>query len=200
MISDPGDIFTLKYEDLVGLEGFAEKSAENIIKAIEESKRIALDKFIFGLGIRHVGEESAINLVNRFGSLEKLRNAEIEDLLEVKDTGEIMAKSIYNWFRNKQNIELLEKLKKTGVRIISPKKLQAKKLQAKTFVLTGELETMTRDEAKEKIRELGGDVSGSVSKNTDFVVKGAESGKKYDEAKKLGVKIINEKEFLRIIQ
>ena len=111
-----------------------------------------------------------------------------------------MAKSIYNWFRNKQNIELLEKLKKTGVRIISPKKLQAKKLQAKTFVLTGELETMTRDEAKEKIRELGGDVSGSVSKNTDFVVKGAESGKKYDEAKKLGVKIINEKEFLRIIQ
>lgn len=212
LISDPADIFKLKKGDIISLEslprkkpkafvrGFAEKSAENIIKAIEESKRIALDKFIFGLGIRHVGEESAINLVNRFGSLEKLRNAEIEDLLEVKDTGEIMAKSIYNWFRNKQNIELLEKLKKTGVRIISPKKLQAKKLQAKTFVLTGELETMTRDEAKEKIRELGGDVSGSVSKNTDFVVKGAESGKKYNEAKKLGVKIINEKEFLRIIQ
>ena len=203
LISNPADIFKLKEEDLVSLERFAEKSAENIIKAIGESKRIPLDKFIFGLGIRHVGEESAINLVNHFNGLENLKKAGIDDLLKVKDTGEIMAKSIYNWFRNKKNLELLKKLKQAGVKIINPPQ-QARgkqtKLKNKTFVLTGELETMTRDEAKEKIRALGGDISGSVSKNTDWVVRGTEPGLKYDKAKKLDVKIINEKEFLKLIK
>ena len=214
LISNSADIFELKEKNLVSLERFAEKSAENIIKAIEQSKRIALDKFIFGLGIRHVGEESAINLASHFsalggkasgwGSLEKLKKAKIEDLIKVKDTGNVMAESIYRWFRNKQNANLLKKLKQVGIKITNPqptlKLRRASKFQNKTIVLTGELESMTRDEAKEKIRELGGDVSGSVSKNTDFVVKGAEPGTKYDEAKKLGVKTINEKEFLRIIQ
>jgi len=207
LVSGPADIFELKQGDLTPLERFADKSAENIIKAIEQSKRIALDKFIFGLGIRHVGEESAINLANHFGSLEKIKKAEIEDLLKVKDTGNVMAESIYRWFRDKRNSNLLSRLKQVGIQILNPKseirnkfKIRNKNFLNKTVVLTGELESMTRDEAKEKIRELGGDVSGSVSKNTDFVVKGAEPGSKYDEAKKLGVKIINEKEFLRTIQ
>lgn len=200
LISNSADIFLLKQEDLMPLERFAEKSAENIIKAIENSKQIPLYKFIFGLGIRHVGEESAINLANHFNSLEKLKKASIDDLFKVKDTGDVMAKSIFNWFHDKRNLKLLEKLAKVGVRIQNPKKLQAKKLQAKAFVFTGELDKMTRDEAKEKIRQLGGDVSGSVSKNTDFVVAGSEPGSKYDNAKKLGVKIINEKQFLKMIK
>ena len=216
LISNPADIFKLKKGDIIPLEslprkkpkafvrGFAEKSAENIIKAIEQSKRIALDKFIFGLGIRHVGEESAINLANHFRNLENLKKAEIDDLLNVKDTGEVMARSIYRWFRDRKNANLLKKLKQVGIKITNPqptlKLRRASKFQNKTIVLTGELEGMTRDEAKEKIRELGGDVSGSVSKNTDWVVAGAEPGSKYNKARKLGIKIINEKEFLRIVK
>jgi DNA ligase (NAD+) len=201
LISDSADIFKLKQEDLVPLERFAEQSAENTIKAIEQAKIIPLNKFIFGLGIRHVGEESAINLANHFISLGKIKKAETDDLLKVKDTGNVMAESIYKWFRNKQNLGLLEKLKKVGIRIQNPKfKLQTKsKLQNKTIVLTGELESMTRDKAKERIRALGGDVSGSVSKNTDFIVVGSEPGSKYDDAKKLGIRIINEKEFLKLL-
>lgn len=200
LISNPADVFELEEGDLLPLERFAEKSAENLVKAIENSKEVPLHKFIFALGIRHVGEEGAVNLANHFNSLENLKKAEIDDLLKVKDTGEVMAKSIYNWFHNKRNLKLLEKLKKAGIKIINPKKLQAKKLQAKIFVLTGELEGLSREEAKDKIRELGGDVSSSVSKNTDFVVIGKEPGSKYKRAKKLGVKIINEREFLRILK
>ena len=121
--------------------------------------------------------------------------------MKVKDTGEVVAKSIYNWFKNKRNLKLLEKLDKVGVRIQSPKfKVQNLKFKNKVFVLTGELESLTRDEAKEKIRELGGDISSSVSKNTDWVVVGKEPGSKYEEAKKLGVKIIKEKQFLRMVK
>ena len=201
LIEDAADLFFLEEEDIQHLERFAEKSASNLVSAIARSKNIPFHKFIFALGIRHVGEESAINLANYFGSLKKLARAEINDLLKVKDTGEVVAKSIYDWFRDKRNLKLLEKLDKVGVRIIRPKlQITNYKLQNKIFVLTGELEVMSREEAKEKIRELGGDVSGSVSKNTDFVVAGAEPGSKYDKAKKLGVRIINEKEFLNLIK
>jgi len=201
LISGPADIFELKEEDLVLLERFAEKLAGNLIKEIEKSKMIPLHKFIFALGIRHVGEESAINLADYFGNLENLKKAKIDDLLKNKDTGEVMAKSIYEWFHNKKNLELLEKLDRAGVRIKNVKhKAQNAKLKGKIFVLTGELESMTRDEAQEKIRELGGDISSSVSKNTDWVVIGKEPGSKYDKAKKLGIKTIGEKEFLKMIK
>jgi len=137
-------------------------------------------------------------LANQFGDIEKLKRASLEDLLKIKDIGEIVAKSIYNWFRDKRNLALLERLAKAGVRIINPSLQLAsrssrrlKKLRDKTFVFTGELESMTRDEAKEKVRELGGDV---------FVVVGKEPGNKYEKAKKLGVKIINEREFLKMIK
>ncbi len=202
LVSDPVDLFELKQGDLLPLKRFAEKSAENIIKAIQSKKEITLPRFIFALGIRNAGEETALDLAEHFGKLEKLQKAGLEELENIEDIGPIVAKSIYTWFREKRNIEFLKKLKKLGIRINwdRPGLSQNKRLRGKRFVLTGGLETMTRDEAKNKIRELGGDISESVSKQTDYVIVGSEPGSKYDKAKKLGVKIINEKEFLNILK
>jgi len=210
LVSSFADIFELKEGDLMPLERFAEKSAKNLIKTIESSKNISFRRFIFALGIRHVGEETAIDLANRFGNLENLKNTEISDLFKVKDTGEIMAESIYNWFHNKKNLGLLKRLDKVGVKIKNAKrprpsadsgagKTQSIKLKGKVFVLTGELKSLSREQAKEKIRGLEGDISGSVSKNTDWVVVGKEPGEKLKKAKKIGVKILNEKQFLKMI-
>ncbi len=171
------------------------------IDSIQSRKEVALDRFIFALGIRHVGEETAIELTIHFGNIEKFKKVKPEDLLKIQDIGEVMAKSIYNWFNNKRNLKLLEKLDKVGVKIENVKrKTQSAKFKNKIFVLTGELENMTRDEAKEKIRQLGGDVAGSVSKNTDFVVVGINPGLKFEQAKRLGVKTINEREFIKILK
>lgn len=200
LITDPADIFSLKEGDLVPLERFATKSAGNLVKAISQRRRIPLSRFILSLGIRHVGEETAIDLANHFGSIEKIKKANQEDLEKVKDIGPIMAESIAQWFKDKQNLKLLEKFKKAGVKIIRPAEHRYQPLAEKIFVLTGELKSMTRDEAKEKIRSLGGDVSNSVSKKTDYVVVGQEPGSKYDEAKRLGIKILDESEFLKLIK
>jgi len=201
LISDPADLFKLKKGDLISLEGFAEKSAENLVKAIQARKKITLPCFIYALGIRQVGEETARDLVNYFGSLEKIKNASLEELEKITDIGLISAQSIYNWFHKKSNLEFLEKLKKVGVQITSQKpKAKSQKLRGLTFVFTGALESMTRDRAKEKIRNLGGNISESVSKKTDYVVVGKEPGSKYKKAKELGIKIIKEKEFLKMIR
>ncbi|MBU2564628.1 NAD-dependent DNA ligase LigA [Patescibacteria group bacterium] len=197
LISNQADIFELKKGDLIPLQGFAEKASNNLIEEIEKSKNIDLNKFIFSLGIRYVGEESAINLANKF-TLNDLKKALIDDLLKVQDIGDKMAQSIYLWFRNKNNLELLDRFNNLGIKLINPKR-KGDKLKGKSFVFTGELNKFSREQAKEKVRELGGDVPSSVSKNTDYVVVGKEPGSKYDKAKKLGVKIINEKEFFRII-
>lgn len=200
MITDPASIFELKKEDISQLERFGEKSAGNLIEIIEERKRVLLAKFIFALGIRHVGEETAIALAQRFHNLKKIQDATLEELQNIPDIGPVVAQSIYEWFQDKNNLRLLERFEKVGVRIesayISAGRL---KLKGKTFVLTGGLETMTREAAKEKIRALGGDIASSVSKNTDYVVAGSEPGSKYEQAKKLGVKIISEKEFLELL-
>ncbi len=197
LLSDPGDLFELEQGDLLALERFAEKSTENLIKAIQSKKETTLARFIYALGIRNVGEETALDLAKHFNKLEKLEKAKLEELEKIQDIGPVVAKSIYKWFRQERNREFLEKLEKVGVKI---EKLEtSRKLQGKTFVLTGGLESMTRDEAKEKIRELGGDISESVSKKTDYVIIGLEPGSKYDKAKKLGIKIINEKEFLKLL-
>jgi DNA ligase (NAD+) len=198
LISDPVDLFSLTRGDLVPLERFAEKSADNLIESIEQSKKISLAKFIFALGIRHVGEETAITLAQYFGSLEKISKANLEELSKVEDIGEVVAKSIFEWFNSKKNQELLNKLIKSGIEISKVKTFK-KKLAGLTFVLTGELDKFTREQAKTRIRMLGGDVPNSVSKRTDFVVIGKEPGSKYDRAKKIGVKIINEKEFLKML-
>lgn len=212
LVRDAGDFYRLTVGDLKPLERFAEKSAENLIKAIEEKKIIALPRFIYGLGIRHIGEESAELLAKQITNSERsgqipiseiakfYQKLTVEDLEKLADIGPVVAKSVYDWFRDSHNLALLKKLEQNGV-MIKLLKIEKKdlKLANKLFVLTGSLNSLTRDEAKAKIRELGGDISSSVSKNTDFVVAGAEPGNKYDKAKKLGVKIVNEEEFLKMI-
>lgn len=193
------DVFELKEGDIAPLERFGEKSAGNLIKSIMGAKKITLSRFIYALGILHVGEETAIDLSNHFGSLEKIEKAGLEELNKMPNIGTVVAKSIYEWFREEHNKDLIKKLLKHVV-IENPKKKAPGKLTGKTFVLTGELESMSRDEAKARVRELGGDPSETVSKNTDFVVVGENPGSKYAKAQKLGVKILNEGEFLKLIK
>ncbi|MDP3882585.1 MAG: NAD-dependent DNA ligase LigA [Candidatus Staskawiczbacteria bacterium] len=204
LVQDPSDLFDLKEGDVKNLERFAEKSAENLIKSIHPpaggKKEVTLAKFIYALGIRNVGEETANDLAKQFKSIEKIKTASLEDLESVADIGPVVSKSIYEWFHDKANIEYLEKLEKAVK--IQNYKLQTTnyKLSGKTFVLTGGLQTMTRDDAKAKIRELGGDVAGSVSSKTDYVVVGLDAGSKAEKAKKFGVKTLTEQEFLQLIK
>lgn len=200
LVQDPADLFRLNEGDIISLERFAEKSAQNLIKAIQSRKEIALAKFIYALGIRNVGEETAQDLAEHFGDLEKLQETDLEKLQKIQDIGPVVAKSIHSWFQEKRNLEFLKKIKKAGIRIIFDGKIKNQPLAGKTFVLTGELETMTRQQAKEKIRALGGEISESISRNTDFVIAGKEPGSKYEKAKNLGIKIINKKEFLELIK
>src|SRR3989339_705079 len=200
LVSDPSDIFSLKEGDLEGLERFGEKSAENLIKSIKERSEITLSKFIYALGIRNVGEETAIDLAKIFKSIENLRNVKLQDLENVLNIGPVVAKSIVEWFSDKDNIKFLNKLEK-AVKIKKQEANGRKEiLKGLSFVLTGALESMSRDIAREKIRELGGDVSESVSNKTSFVVAGAEAGSKLSKAEKLGVKIVSEEEFLKMLK
>jgi len=201
LVRDIGDFFKLTVGDLLPLERFADKSADNLVAAIAAKKEVDLARFIYSLGIRHVGEESALALAKYFGSLEKIKMASLEEVNQIYDFGSVMAESVYNWFHDKNNLRILDKLAEAGVKVKSVKlAASSTKLTGKTFVLTGGLEKLTRDQAKAKIRELGGDVSSSVSKNTDYVVAGAEAGSKLEKAEKLGVKVINEEEFLKLLK
>jgi len=189
LIRDSADLFSLKKEDLLNLERFADKSAENVIDAIRSKKKVALNKFIYSLGIDHVGEETGFVLAKKFKTLKSIAEAGLEELQNVPDVGPVVAQSIYDWFQKPYNKNILSKFKKAGIRVIEEKVTkESAKFVGKTFVLTGTLESLGRDEAKDKIRELGGDVSGSVSKNTDYVITGSEPGSKYDEAEKLETK------------
>jgi len=199
LISRPSDIFTLTEGDLIPLERFAEKSARNLVSAIEGSKKIPLAQFIYSLGIRHVGEETAVDLAQYFGTLDKLKKASKEKLESVPDIGTEVSKSIYKWFQSKDNLKLINNLLEAGVKIRSPESF-GQKLTGKTFVLTGSLDSLTRSEAKRKIRLSGGNPASSVSKETDFLVIGDKPGSKLEEAKKLGIKIIKESEFLKLIK
>lgn len=214
IISNMADIFELVEGDLKPLERFAEKSAKNLIEAIQKSKKIEFPKFVFALGIRHVGEETAV-LMDRnmkivfqkeIKGLDDIINTfpviSIENWLNIKGIGEKSARSLVEWFGNKENIELLERMKKFGVEVIVSNKTQTVNynIHGKAFVLTGELDNFTRDEAKDMIRKKGGDVSSSVSKKTDYVLAGENPGSKYDKAKALGVKIISEEEFIKLIK
>ncbi|MBU1159730.1 NAD-dependent DNA ligase LigA, partial [Patescibacteria group bacterium] len=200
LIQDAADIFDLKEGDLTPLERFAEKSAENLIKAINEKREIELDRFIISLGILHAGERTAQSLADRFGTLGNIKSASLDELRSVKDIGEVVAKSVYDWFRDDFNKKFLQRLlNRIKVKISGRKKVGAK-LKGLKFVLTGSLDSMPRDQAKEKIRLLGGEAVESVSSKTDYVVAGKDPGSKYDKAQKLGVKILKEKEFLDIIK
>lgn len=209
LVSDPADIFALEEGDLLPLERFAERSAEKLIAAIQQSKTIPLAKFLYALGIIHVGEETAIDLAGYFASkgnvaspadlLRVARGETAESLQKIPNIGEKVAASIDAYFHGGYAARLLQKLNEADIMLQSPKaKKGAQTLGGKSFVLTGELEHMTRDEAKELIRELGGTVQGSVSKKTGYVVAGAHPGSKYDNAKKLGVPVLTEQEFLKL--
>ena len=209
LISDPADLFFLKKADLLNLERFAEKSANNLIDSIGAKKNIALSRFIYSLGIDNVGEETSVLIAQKLkvqSAKLKVEDAfnyyqaiSLEEWQEVKDIGPIVAKSIFDWFHEKQNEMFLEKLDKAGITIKNQElKIKNQALSGKSFVLTGTLESMAREIAKEKIREAGGDVVDSVSKNTDFVVAGLNPGSKIEKAKYYGVKILTEKEFLRM--
>jgi DNA ligase (NAD+) len=201
LIKDTTDFYLLKKEDLLNLERFAERSAENAVNAVQSRKKIPLDRFIFALGIPHVGSETALDLARHFGALGKLGSAALEDLQKIRDVGGVVAKSIYEWFRADYNKKLLEKFEKVGVRVLKQETSEkSSKLKGLTFLFTGTLDMLSREKAEEAVRENGGNVSSSVSKETDYVVAGEEPGSKYDRAKKLGVKIISEKDFLNMVK
>lgn len=215
LINDAADIFELKEGDIAVLERFGKKSAQNIVSEVQAHKNVNLSKFIYALGILHVGEETSQLLAKKIiGELKiksggvkikdfknTLKNLSLENLQTISDIGPKVAQSIYDWFRDEINIKFLDKLKKVGIEIEIPKlETKSSKLEGKSFVLTGSLESMSREQAKEKIRSLGGDISESVSKNTDFVIAGAEPGSKLEKAQKLGVKIIKEKELLEMLK
>ncbi|HJO89867.1 MAG: NAD-dependent DNA ligase LigA [Candidatus Pacebacteria bacterium] len=197
LISSFDDIFTLKKGDLLELEGFAEKSADNLLREIEDRKVIELGRFLISLSIDQVGEETAYDLEEYFGVLKNIQNASKEELENIEGVGGVVAESIYNWFRDKDNKQLLSRLLKYVKIKETTKKKQS--LSGKSFVLTGTLSELSRDEAKAKIRTLGGNVSSSVSKETDYVVVGENPGSKYTDAQNLGIKILNEDEFIGLI-
>ncbi len=199
LVKDQADIFIIKKDDLLKLDRFAEISAEKLVKAIQEKKNPPLPRFIYGLGIRHVGEQTGIDLANSFHSIDKLSKVSIDELSEVEGIGEVVAEAIAEWFAEPHNKKLLEKFKKVGVEPEEAKQIKGP-LTGKSFVVTGSLESMSREEAGEKIRALGGTFQSSVGKETDFLVVGANVGEsKLAKARKFGTKQIKEPELLKLL-
>lgn len=200
LVKDITDLFQLNKEQLAALPRLGEKSAQNLLDAIENSKKTTLARFLYALGIREVGETTARVLARHFKELKPLMKASAEELQNIPDIGPIVAAHIVGFFHQKHNVELIDKLQRLGLHWPKEKVAKTLPLEGKTFVLTGALTTMTRDEAKEKLEALGARASGSVSKNTDFVILGDSPGSKFKKAKELGVNIIDEQEFLRMLK
>jgi DNA ligase (NAD+) len=192
LVKNVADIYQLTEADLLSLERMGKKSAQNILHEIENSKKLPLERVIYGLGIRMVGERTAHFLAEHFGSMEALMSASLEELQEVNEIGPRVSESIREFFDEPKNVALVQRLRAAGLTIKGQKKQRATTLAGKTFVLTGTLERRTRDEAKKLIEDAGGRVSGSVSKKTDYLVAGAEAGSKLDKARELGVNVIDE--------
>jgi len=198
------DIYELKNhrDELIQIERLGEKSVDNLLNAIEKSKSQPFEKVLFALGIRYVGAGVAQKLAEHFGSIDALINASEEEILSVYEIGPSISRSVKQFFSDKHNLELIEKLKKAGLHFSSEQKKPVKDnfFKDKTFVLTGTLSSFSRDEAAARIKRLGGKVASSVSKNTDYVIAGEKAGSKLDKAKSLGVKILNEEEFLKLLE
>src|SRR5579871_443103 len=199
LVKNVADIYDLTKKDLLSLERFADKSAQNILDEIENSKTLPLERVIYGLGIRMVGERTAQFLAEHFGSMEALAGASVEELQNVDEVGPRIAESIAEFFSIKANQELVKRLRNAGLTMQGEKKERGTKLAGKTFVLTGTLAKYSRDEAKKMIEDAGGKVTGSVSKKTDYVIAGSDAGSKLDKAKELGVAVIDEKEMEQLI-
>ena len=200
LVQDFADIYSLKKEDLLQLELFKDKKAQNLLDAIQKSKNRPLSRLLFALGIRNVGEKAAMVLAEKFLNIENLMKATIDELQKIYEIGPVMAESIVNFFKQASTKKLIQKLKDSGVNMKEEIKKGPKILEGKTFVFTGELKNFSRNEAEAKVRELGGNATSSVSKKTDYVVVGENPGSKFDKAKKLGIKIIDENEFLKMIK
>jgi len=199
LIKDVADIYYIKKEQLIALERMADKSAQNIIDAMEASKTKPLSKFLYALGIRHVGETTAEDLARRFTRLDDFFHLPEEDLMEVEGIGPEVSASVYQFFRDTKNKESIERLKKAGVTVIEPKVKGKGKLAGKTFLFTGVLKAFGRDEARDLVESMGGMTASSVSKKVDFVVVGEDPGSKLDKAKELGIKTLTEEEFKKMI-
>jgi len=200
LVKNVADIYKLTKADLLSLERMGNKSADNILREIENSKKLPLERVIYGLGIRMVGERTAQFLAEHFGSMEALESAGIEELQNVNEVGPRIAESIAEFFSIAANRKLVERLREAGLTLTGQKKQRGTKLAGKTFVLTGTLAHFTRDEAKKMIEDAGGKVTGSVSKKTDYVVAGTDAGSKLDKAKELEVEVIDEKELEKLIK
>ncbi len=201
LVSSPDDFFTLKKGDLEDLEGFAEKSADNLLASIDDRREVTLARFLTALSIEHVGEETALDIGNALGTIERVMSATEAELTEIDGVGEIVAHSLASWMKNSEHKAMLKRLlKQVTVREVKKTAATHSPFTGKTVVLTGGLTNMTRDEAKAKIRERGGKVSSSVSKETDYVVAGIDAGSKLDNAKKLGVTVLSEAEFLKMLR
>ena len=200
LISSSADLYTLRAEDVQNLERMGEKSAANLISAIEKSKSAGLERLLCALGIPNVGEVAAESLAKRFGTLEACMSATVDDLVAIDDFGEITAKSVVSFFSREDNISLCSKLIEAGLLTEAVKEAASDKFAGLTFVLTGTLPTMSRDEASELIKAQGGKVAGSVSKKTSYVVAGEAAGSKLTKAQDLGIKIIDEEELKRMLE
>jgi DNA ligase (NAD+) len=202
-LEDVSDIFKLadRKNEIVDLDGWGEKSFTKLINGIENSKLKELPRLIFALGIFGVGENTANLIASHYGTLDNLLNASIDELQQIEGIGPIVAESIYKFINDKNNLRIVNNLKSSGVKFV-PVSIKTKKgpLTGKTFVLTGTLEDFTRKEASDKIENLGGKVTSSVSKKTDYVLAGVNPGSKLDKANKLGVKILNEDDFKKLIK
>lgn len=199
-ISNPVDLYRLTMQDLMQLDLVKEKSAMNIYTSIQESKTKPLNRLLTALGIRHVGKETADILSGEFATLDDIKNADVERLANIEGVGSIIAQSIYDFFREERNVKMIEELKELGVNPVSKVKPKSDKLAGKTFVLTGTLQNMTRDEASAIIKSHGGKTSSSVSKKTSYVLAGENAGSKLDKAQNLGVIILTEDDFLEMIK
>ncbi len=200
LVKNVADLYKLTQDDLLQLERMGEKSADNVLAEIKASKKLPLERVIYGLGIRFVGERTAQFLAEHFGSLDAIMKASAEELEEVNEVGPRIAESIVEFFADKHNRKLVDDLRDAHLTFTGKKKEKGTKLAGKTFVLTGTLARHTRDEAKKMIEDAGGRVSGSVSKKTDYVVAGSDAGSKLDKARELGVSVIGEEELEGLVR
>ena len=200
LIQDASDLFSLEEGDLESLERFAEKAAKNLVVSISQAKKIELSNFIYALGIRHVGAETSVALANYFGSIKKLQSASIEELVSIEDVGEKVAESIYIWFKDRKNQNFLNKMFVSGIIVGKQSARASGKLSGQSFVFTGSLKSLSREDAKNKVRLLGGKILSSVSNKTTYVIAGIEPGSKLAKAGKLGVEVLTENDFLKVLK
>ena len=203
LIDTPADLYRLTAETLSSLERMGEKSAANLVAALQSSRYPALSRFIYALGIREVGETTAMNLAKTFGNFAAIQDATFEQLVEVPDIGPIVAQHIVNFFQQQHNLDVIRQLFDAGIEVQAVEAVSdvdtSSRLSGKTFVITGTLPTLSRDQAKEKLLAAGAKVSGSVSKNTDYLLAGEKAGSKLTKAEQLGVEVIDEVTMLAML-